>query len=442
MPFVYSLAGRPVTLTPLGLIEITPPWDVDANGLLELPVGYELDADGLIVLDFSWDTPPFVQPVPWRVDLCVGWERVATCIAHHFTGTQRRNQAGSFVLEASPVGATSGGVFDSELNEYVSFDPRDIDTIRLVGGNRILFGGYVKGDNGGFYVERDDQGERWRWTGEDAWWLLRGRLAFPNPAVASGWAVSHDVRTGIASTILTQYLNDNMGASALAARQVPMFQVDDEVIGASLSFSARLQTLEELAQRLAAAGGFEVLPDIGFDGTVTILLSAARDLSGIVVFSDKGDLLSSRARFQQREATYTLSAGTGEGTARLFRTADTGATGASRREQLSDVSSLEEAGEVQADADTHNALAAERFAITSELTAALANIAIGFGLRLGDKLGISIDGRRYVLPIEAVTFDVGPGSQLMTPQFGDAIPDELTALLRKVDTPSNANGVA
>lgn len=436
MPFVYSLAGRPVTLTPYGLIEITPTFELDANGLLILPDGYELDVDGLYILDFAWSTPPFVPPIPWRVDLCVGWERVATCTAHHFTGTQRRNQAGSFVLEASPVGTSPQAGPDSP------FDPRDIDTIRLVGGNRILFGGYVAGDDGGFYIESDDSGERWRWTGQDGWWLLAGRLAFPDPAVASGWSVTHDVRTGIASTVLTEYLDANMGATALTARQVPMFQVDDQTVGPNLSFSARLQTLDQLAQRLASAGSFEVLPEIGFDGTVTILLSAARDLSGVVVFSDKGDLLTSKARFQHREATFTLSAGTGEGTARLFRTADTGAAGAARREQLSDVNSLEEAGEVQADADTRNAIAAERYAVTSEMTAALANVAIAFGLRLGDSLGISIDGRRYTLPIEAVTFDVSPSRQLMTPQFGDAIPDEWTSLLRKVESPFNDNGIS
>lgn len=336
---------------------------------------------------------------------------------------------------------------DFEAGTYKSpsstpFDPRDVDTIRLCAGNKILFGGYVAGDDGGFWIEDNADGQHWNWTGQDAWWLLARRIAYPNPAQASAWSTTHDTRTGIASSVLAAYLDANMGNTALTNRRVAQFQTADETYGPNVTFSARFETLYNLAQRIAIAGDFQVNPEIGFDGTVTMRLARARNLSEVVVFSNKGDLLESRARFQHPEATYCVTGGTGTGTSRLFRASDTGAKGVKRREVFSDASALEQADEVQFDANAKTLAGGHRYAVTSQLTAAMTELAISFGLRLGDKVGVSINGRRYALPIESVSFDVTPDHQIMTPQFGDAVPNHLTRLLRTVDQPERTSGIA
>lgn len=371
----------------------------------------------------------------WTVQLCRNGQPIAVPSAYVFRAKPLRNTAGEWSLETSPAGIPPSGYPDPAGVEPddVPFDPRDVTSVRLVAEGVIAFAGAVAADNGGFWAERGAAGERWRFTGVEAGWhRLASRLAFPDPAAASGWSVSHDVRTGLASTILAEYIEANLGSSALSERQVDGIEVADELVGPDTTFSARLQTLSELAERIARDGGFEVIPEIDFDGSITYRLSMSRDLSGVLVFSDRGDLSESSARFTQRSATFVLSAGAGEGTSRTFRIASTAATGSDRFEVLSDVSSLSEAAEVQADATARLGLSADQFSISTTLNDSAASLALRAGLRLGDRVGVVVRGRRYSVPIEAIEFEVSPLRQTMRPQFGVAEPNELVALKRRV----------
>lgn len=372
---------------------------------------------------------------PWTVQLCRAGQTIATPSAYRLQAKALRNAAGEWTLDTSPAGIPPSGYPDplGLALDDVPFDPRDVDSIRLIAEGRVAFAGAVAGDNGGYWADKDASGERWRFTGvELGWHRLASRLAYPDPTVASGWSVSHDVRTGVASTVLAAYIEANLGSTALAARQIAGVQVADELVGPSTSFSARLQPLSDLAARLATDGGFEVVPEYSFDGALTYRLSMGRDLSGVLVFSDQGDLSESSARFTQRSATFVLAAGTGEGTARTFRSADSGATGNDRYEQFSDVSALSEAAEVQADATARLGLAADQFSITTALNDSAATLALNAGVRIGDRVGVIVRGRRYSVPIEAVEYVVEPNRQTMRPQFGVAEPNELVALKRSV----------
>lgn len=372
---------------------------------------------------------------PWTVQLCRQGVVVATCSAHQFMATALRNEAGAFTLDTSAAGVPAAGYVDPDDpgGDLVPFDGRDVETVRLVGEGRILFEGAVAGEDGGFWSDQDATGERWRFTGVEAGWhLLAGRLAYPDPTAAPPWGDGYDTRVGVSSTVLAEYIDANMGATALAEREVPGVEVADEIVGSFLTFDARLQTLAALSTRLARTGGFEVIPEHDFDGTTTYRLTASRDKSSLVVFSDQGDLSELSARFTRRSASFVLSAGTGQLASRTFRTAGTGATGADRFEILSDQSSMDSASSLAADASARLALAGEQFSIASTLATSLTEAALNADLRLGDRVAINVRGRRYAVPIEAVSYEVTPERQIMTPRFGVAQPNELSALLRKV----------
>lgn len=408
-----------------------------AHSLLEDGDLFLLESGDVLLLEWAVRVPPppWVKPKPWTIQLCHDGTNIATCVAHGFSGLAQRNEGGKWTLDTSPAGIPPAGYLDPEGLEpgYVDFDPRDVTDIRLVAEGRIVYAGAVHGDNGGFYATTDHRGERWRLSGiELGWHRLDSRLTYPDPTVSNAWGVSHDERTGVASSILAAYIEANAGATAIAGRQITGLEVSDEIVGASDDFSTRFDTLAALATRIGNDYGFEVVPEYDFDGTITYRLSEPRDLSGVIVFSDRGDLLESSARFKLRDATYVLTGGSGEGTARQFRSATTGATGTGRYEVFSDQSSMMSVGEMLADATAKLAAAGEQFQMTTTLSDALAVAAIQFGLRLGDRVGIIARGRSYIAPIEAVQFEVTSQRQVMRPRFGAAEPDELRQMFRKI----------
>lgn len=413
------------------------PFDVDADGLFELPVGTTF-TDDLYDLDFFWEVPPWVKPKPWTLQLCHDAQTIATCTAFEFSGLLQRNQGGEWTLETSEAGMPPVGYPDPEGLEpgYVAFDPRDVTDIRLVAEGTIVYAGAVHGDNAGFYATQTASGEKWRLSGTElGWYRLGDRIVLPDPTIdfPGPWAVSHDERTGIASSVLAAYIEANAGSSALPQRQITGLDVADETVGASDDFAALYEdTLASLSTRIGNDYGFEVLPEYDFDGTITYRLSTPRDLSGVIVFSDQGDLLDSSARFKLRDATAVLTGGSGELTSRIFRSDSTGATGNDRHERFSDQGGLDTVGEVQADASASLVEAGEQFQMTTTLTDSLAVQAIGFGMRLGDRVGLIVRGRRYVAPIEAIQFEVTAARQTMRPRFGAAQPDEFRQLLATI----------
>jgi hypothetical protein len=91
----------------------------------------------------------------------------------------------------------------------------------------------------------------------DTVWLAR-RLAHPQPTTAAPpySTQAYDVRTGTCSTVLRQYVDFNAAGSALAVRQVPgLTLAADPGLGTSITGRARWQSLLQLLQELALAGG-------------------------------------------------------------------------------------------------------------------------------------------------------------------------------------------
>ena len=375
----------------------------------------------------------------WSVDLCAGWARIGQLQndAFAFNGVERFNELGEWTLEF-PDAAPAWSWYDDDDGVSVAYTPRDVDTIRLVEDGVVRYAGFVaepSQGNGGVERKYDVAGVRWSMGGPDIWDLLRRRLAFPVPATAtpSSWASSHDVNTGVASTVLANYFADNLGSTALAARQITGFSVVDGTVGASGTWSARLQTLYELARRILADAELTIRWTVSVTGGITASIQAPRNLSESVVLSDQDDLTQIHTRSFPVKSTWVLAGGDGEGTGRIFASADAGVSGLDRRERFVNASSLTENYEVQAIAAANQRVDAETWMATGEIADAVTE-RLGFGrtIFVGDKVTIQATGQRFTIPITSIAWSVTPERQVVRPTLGESTPDALKGLLKDV----------
>lgn len=161
-------------------------------------------------------------------------------------------------------------------------------------------------------------------SGPDTNIWLRRRRAHPQPGTASPPynSQAYDVRTGVCSTILREYVAWNGGASGLSVRGVPpsLSLAADPLAGSTVTGRARWQPLLELLQELALAGG-----SVGFrlrkSGTgLEFSTYQPVDKTATVVFSEeRGNLAGYEYESSAPKATYVYVGGGGEGTARVVR---------------------------------------------------------------------------------------------------------------------------
>lgn len=157
----------------------------------------------------------------------------------------------------------------------------------------------------------------------DDTYLFR-RLAFPSLPVSNGdgtysfAANAYDVRTDNAETVMHQYVQANAitGGTFATGRAIPGLVLGaNEGRGATVTYSARFQTLGEILQALALAD-----TSIGFRVRELIFeIVSPVDLSADVVFSpEMGNLKSFKYSRQAPLANQFYVAGGDEGTARKF----------------------------------------------------------------------------------------------------------------------------
>jgi microcystin-dependent protein len=150
--------------------------------------------------------------------------------------------------------------------------------------------------------------------------LLAEYLALPDPS-GQPYATEHDIRAGIGSTVMRQYVEHNLGSLALADRQIPQLELAaDSGIGAFVIGSARWETMLYLLQELAlAAGGlrFHVLQSDASSSLITFSITMPEDRTGQVVVARERGNLGEWTRTQIRpQVTYGYVLGQGLGTAR------------------------------------------------------------------------------------------------------------------------------
>lgn len=161
-------------------------------------------------------------------------------------------------------------------------------------------------------------------SGPDDMCVLDDDLAFPDSAnvATSQGAQAYDVRTGVGSTVLLNYISRNIGHLAIPSRVVSSFNtnITDPAIGASVSGKARFSPLlEEIVRPLAEQAGLRVWITATTAGARTLNIDAVQDLTGRARFSIAlGNLKQLRYKLAAPTATVVIGGGRGEETARAF----------------------------------------------------------------------------------------------------------------------------
>lgn len=222
---------------------------------------------------------------------------------------ERFNGVGAWMLTVHAGSATAGLLATPQYG---------IEVMRCCDGETLMSGPMTKRRR-----ERTANEDKLLVSGPDQNVWLSRRRAHPQPATSAPPynSQAYDVRTGTASTIMREYVDVNAAGSALTARQVPALDLaSDPVIGESVTGRARWQSLLDLEQELAIAGG-----DLGFwirkSGTELLFeVYQPQDKTASVLFSEAlGTLAEFEYEATAPAATYLYVGGGGEETARVIR---------------------------------------------------------------------------------------------------------------------------
>lgn len=373
--------------------------------------------DRTVVPAVSVPTDPILTAVPYSIDVCVNWVKVGEVLGGSFDGVIRHLAVGEWTLE--------GFVDSVELQPDVRLE--DVDTLRVVQGSVLLYGGYVTT----IEIAESGDGDRFVMNGLDLWAPLAWMIAFPHPSMLPPWPDSHDIRFGAASTVAAGYIRDNAGTTAIEDRQYWPISIVDGDTGDAKEWSARLQPLNDLIARICTDGGITCRPRLGFDGSITYWLGHSEDRSASAVLSDKDALVGIRKVYTKAKATYVVAGGQGELTNRMFATARS--TGGRRIEMFSDQASLTSPSELQAAAVAAVTVNADDLTVQAEITdRAAADFAYLNKYDVGDLVAVEIDFVRYPIPVTAVAFHISPERSVVRPTLGSASLNKLTGLLRDV----------
>lgn len=286
--------------------------------------------------------------------------------------------------------------------------------------------------------DRSDRSNQLTVSGvDDNVWLER-RLAHPQPGSSSPPYNSQadDVRTGVGSTVIWEYVNVNLGPGAITPRQLPtLTMAADPEVGEEVNGRARYDQLLELIQKLAITAG-----DIGFkisqvDDGLVFTVYPPEDKSDSVVFSEGFANLSSFTYESQAPTyTYVYGGGDGEGVEReIVEGQDPAAIVRwGRIERLVDAREKEDGPEVSEQIDA--ALQENSEKLSLELTPVdTTYLKYGEHYQLGDKVSAVIDGVIVSDIVREVEVNLTPsGPQRLTPVLGSVARSSLLALFEAV----------
>lgn len=362
----------------------------------------------------------------YSVDLCAGFVKVGEATAFELNAVVRLLAVGEWQLTAPLIGLECAdvGLVDSII-VYDDGTPA-----------RIMFAGIVRkvgGVDGGVTRIVAAEGTTFEFRGVDIYGLLAQRQVWPSPTTVPPWAAAHDIRTGVGSTVAAGYVTANLGSGALAARQIPGVTVVDPGVGASSTWSGRLQPLDEMVGRICRESGIVCHATMTAPGAYRFVFEGPHDLSGQVIFTDQGDLEQLSRLVSPATASHVVAAGQGELTARTFAIADNAAIGLDRVEVIYENTNITTLTGLQTAADGELVLQGEDVSVDGLVAAdAAQRVRYLDDYQLGDWLGVEVDSVRYSAQVEAVVISLSDEREVIRPVLGRAAGNDTLSLIRQV----------
>lgn len=168
---------------------------------------------------------------------------------------------------------------------------------------------------------QDNTDGTWEIAGASDDITLTERLAYPTPSTADVTLQTsgYDIRTGPAETVVKDYVDVNIGPSAVASRKISNLTIEtDEGRGSTVYANARFNTLQELIYDLAQVGG------IGYrisqtNGDLELAVFIPTDRSETIRMDIQNRKLSTAIySYGTAKVTRAIVGGRGEAENRLF----------------------------------------------------------------------------------------------------------------------------
>lgn len=312
-----------------------------------------------------------------------------------------------------------------------------IDTIARRAGTRWEFHRdgalFLSGIATARKVVVDESNDYMELRGVDDTVYLRDRVVHPEPASTTPPynSSSHDVRTGVASTVMRGYVDANVGPSAVAPRR-KLTLASDPAVGNTVDARGRwANTLLAYLQGLADLGGvvFRVV-DLEFD------VWAPADKTETVRFSfGAGNISGYQLEDRAPVRTYVYVLGGGEGTSRTVveRQNQTAIAAERRIESTVDRRDTTDASTLASAGDEVLAEAAASLDVQIEAIENGDTTLWGSGYDLGDTVNATTDEGVFDLPVRKIRLVANDRSTLVHPQLGGPSPTPTELMWRAID---------
>lgn len=248
--------------------------------------------------------------------------------------------------------------------------------------------------------------------------VFNDRNLYPDPTKAiTAQPVAYDNRSGPAETVLLGYVNANLGPGALVSRRVTGLRVPtSQGRGSTVSVTGRLDRIGDVVADCAESGGLHVDVLQGEDTApyLGVTVRAVTDRSGNIRFGTvnnfTGGIVGQDWSYTINRPTVTdaLVAGGGQGTSRVFKEQVSAAAESlwgAKIEQLIDQRQTTDATELTQAASDAISDGAEPVSVSFTISDS-PDIRYRRDWRVGDRVGVSIDGLDLSNPVREVTTTV------------------------------------
>lgn len=322
------------------------------------------------------------------------------------------------------------------MNEYVSATV--ISAGLTFPGNRILLtdslGVVSSGPVTSVTLVDDDRALskrtiRFSWVTEEH--QLADRTVYPDP-----WAnsteqntVSHDRRSGLASTVMIGYARDHASKYANSDRAINGFEMgDDPKTGATISMAERFSNLLDCLQRCSTKSGIGLSFRVRRDWNQGTVFEVYQPQDREVMVSVAGGVaLSTEFELLAPSATTIISGGQGELTARMFRENQDGSAikkWQRRIEVFRDQRNEASAAQLLSDGAATLLESASARLVTVEPHTGSGLAVFRRDYDLGDTVNVAVRGlldtTQFRLPVRRVRWSITKDGIAFAPYFSDA----------------------